>query len=73
VEITNRLAYWFLDRYFERAAAFLQRHRAPLPPHLRQEDPMKPRVVNVYGRKPEAQIHPAKAGAHDAVVLEFDG
>jgi hypothetical protein len=26
VQITNKLAYWLLDRYFERAFAFLQRH-----------------------------------------------
>jgi hypothetical protein len=28
VQIRNSLVYWFLDRYFERAVFFLQRHSA---------------------------------------------
>jgi hypothetical protein len=28
VQITNKLVCWLLDRYFERAVAFLQRHPA---------------------------------------------
>jgi hypothetical protein len=32
VQITNKLAYWLLDRYFERVLAFLQRHAAKIQP-----------------------------------------
>jgi hypothetical protein len=40
VEITNRLACWLLERYFERVMAFLQRHPAhvPLQPSLPAHD-----------------------------------
>lgn len=32
MEITNRLACWLLDRYFERAMIFLQRYPEPVQP-----------------------------------------
>jgi hypothetical protein len=40
VEITNRLACWLLERYFERLLIFLQRHSmpAPLKPSLQARD-----------------------------------
>jgi len=31
MEITNRLACWFLERYFERVMSFLRRHPRLLP------------------------------------------
>lgn len=45
VQITNRLLYWLLDRYFERTVAFLDRQPAKalpnLPPDTKQDGSKK--------------------------------